>query len=372
MKSVLEAIRRWEEEGLVDAPLSARLRAEVAESSEAGTRRLFQYVLAATGAALLLIAAGVFVDWAWPRMTEALRTGFLGVVGLTVHLVGARIEGRRRWLPAGYLMQTAGLIILAIALVYSERAWPDLSTGGIVSGIVALAIPFVLGARTLRLNAIMPAVHLAVGLGFVAIFLDRASPLDETAIVWVLDGILLAAILTTFLLLRGDAEAERHPWALNSFAMAMYAGFVLVVFSGDAWGMGDDAVYALDGWLFLTVAVTVYGIHWAPTGLRRGWFGAQLALCQLAWIPLGLVSTIGVAHGPPESALVAVGGAGVAGLLYAREQRVREVLAVSAISLVIGSWYWGVERAGALGAVFALAATAGLLFWFSGQDSPEE
>ena len=69
MKSVFEAIRRWEEKGLLDSDLADRLKAEVDESSAAGTQRLFQYVLAATGAVILLIAGGVFLDWAWPLMT---------------------------------------------------------------------------------------------------------------------------------------------------------------------------------------------------------------------------------------------------------------------------------------------------------------
>ena len=369
MKSVLEAIRRWEEQALVDDVLAQRLRSELAQSSAARTQRLFQYVLATTGAALLLIAGGVFLDWAWPQMTEALRSALLLAVGLFVHLGGSRLERRQQWLPPAYLMQTAGLVLIAGALTYSERAWPDMSAAGIVTGIAALAIPFALGARTLGRNDIMPAVHLAVGLQFVAVFLDRATPLQDHDIVWVVDGVLLAAMLGMLILLQRDRRLERYPWALNAFAMALYAGFVLVVFSADALSLGDEVVYPLDVWLFLTAAVTVYGIHKAPEGLRQAWFGAQLALCQIAWIPLGFVSTIGVADGPPESALVAVGGSGVAGLLYARQHRVREILAVSALSLVVSAWFWGVQRAGALGAVFALAVTAALLFWISALDS---
>ncbi len=370
MKSVLDAIRRWEEQSLVDSALAERLRSEVSESSAVGTQRLFQYSMAVTGAVILVIAGGVFLDWAWPQMTEALRTATLVAVGLGVHFGGTRLEGRKRWLPAAYLMQTSGLILLAIGLAYSERAWPDVSAGGIATGVVALAIPFVLGLRTLRLNDVMPAVHLAVGLQFVAIFLGRATPLADDLIIWVVDGVLLVAMLVLLPVLRRTQGLERSPWALNAFAMALYAGFALVLFSADTLGLGDDSVYALDAWLFLTVAVTVYGIHWAPEELRRSWFGAQLALCQLVWIPMGLVSTVGMG-GEPETGLVAVGGSGVIGFLYAREYRVREVLAVSALSVVVSSWFWGVERAGALGAVFALVAAAGLLFWFSGQGSDE-
>lgn len=370
MKSVLEAIRRWEAKELLAPQLADRLRAEVDEESAAGTQRLFQYVLATTGAVILLVAGGVFLDWAWPLMTEALRTGVLCAVGLAVHFGGVRLEGGRRWLPASYLMQTAGLGLLVIGLMYSDNAWPDLSAGGIATGVVALALPFALGLRTLRMNTVMPAVHLSFGLLFLTIFLDRATPLQAEDILWVLDGVLLLAILRMMRLLAGDPKGERFPWVLNAFAMSLYVGFILMFVTGDiSLGLGEDAVYPADAWLFLIVAVTVYGIHWAPEGIRRGWFGVQLALCQLVWIPLGFVSTVEVAAAPPEAALVAVAGSGVAGFLYARRSGVREVLAVSALSFVIGAWYWGTERAGALGAVAALAVTAGLLFWASGKGA---
>lgn len=367
MKSVLSAIRRWEDRSLVDSALAERLRAEVAESSKAGTQRLFQYILATTGGIILVIAGGVFLDWAWPQMTEMIRTGVLAAIGLGIHLGGARLERNRRWFPAAILLQTAGLVLLAIALAYSERAWPDLSAGGIATGLVALSFPLVLGRRSLGRNKLMPAVHLAVGLQFVAVFLDRATPLSEHGVLWVLDGILLAAILGLVALLRSDMRRDQHPWALNAFVMALYAGFVLVVHTSSSLGLQKDAVYAIDAWLFLTVAVTIYGIHWAPQHLRRSWFAAQLALCQFVWIPLGLLSTVGM-DGTPESGLMAVGGSGVAGFLYAREYRVREILVASAISIVFSLWFWGVQRGGALGAVFALVVAAALLFWFSGKS----
>ena len=373
MKPVLNAIRRWEEKGLVDATLAERLRGEVAEDTEGGAQRLFQYVLATTGAAILLISGGVFLDWAWPLMTEALRSLLLVVAGLAVCQGGVVLEKRRRWLPVAYLMQTAGQGLMAIGITYSERAWDDRSAAAVGVAAIGLVTPLVLGAAATRRNALMPAVHLAYAILFVGVFLDRATALDLAAIVWILDGLLALSMAGLVVVLRSDPDGVRHPWALNAFAMALYVGFVLVILTGDeALGMSDDVTYALDGWLFLVAAVTVYGIHGAPEGLRRGWFGLQLALCQLAWIPLAFISTIGVADGPPEAAFLAVGGSGIAGFLYARSARVRAVLGSSALSLVIASWYWGVERAGALGAVGALAATAALLFWFSGKAGSGE
>jgi hypothetical protein len=60
---------------------------------------------------------------------------------------------------------------------------------------------------------------------------------------------------------------------------------------------------------------------------------------------------------------------GVVGFLYARQNRVREILAVSALAFVSGAWYWGVERVGAMGAVAALAATAPIALLDLGEGS---
>jgi hypothetical protein len=372
MRAVLAAIQRWEEKGLVASELAEELRIEVEEDAAGYGQQLFQYALAVTGAVILLIAGGVFLDWAWPLMTEGMRAAVLALVGLLVCFGGVGLEKRRRWVPVAYLLQAAGLGLVAIGLSYSERAWPDMSAGAVAGGVVGLAIPPLLGLRTLRRNSVMPAVHLAFGLLFVGLFLDRATPLVLESIIWVLDGILLVAIVGLARILATDPQGLKHPWALNAFAMSLYSGFVLVVMTGDTvLDLGEDAVYALDVWLLLVAALTVYGIHRAPEGLRRGWFAVQLSLCQLAWIPLGMISTIEVASGPPEAAFVAVGGSGIAGFLYARETGTREVLAASALSLIFAAWYWGVERAGALGAVLALTGVAALLFWFSGKTGAE-
>lgn len=369
MKIVLAAIRRWEEQGLVTSELAGRLRAEVQASSAALTRRLFQYVLAATGAVILVIAGGVFLDWAWPRMTEALRAGTLALGGVLAYAAGLPLERRRGWTPVAYLTESAGMVLVLIAMGYSERAWYDGSTGGRAVAVSGMLAPLLSAWRLRARTDVLPALHLAASLLFLGVALDRATFLDLAAVVWIMDGVLAAVFAALVYLLVRDPEGLRNRWALNAFTVALYAGFFLVFMTGgEALRMGDDAVYAIDAWLAVMAAVTVYGIHWAPPGLRRGWFALQLALVQLVWVGLGFASTVGVADGPPESALVAVGGSGVVGLLYARRHQVPEILATSAISLVAGTWYWGVERAGALGAVLALVAAAALLFWFSGRE----
>jgi len=186
--------------------------------------------------------------------------------------------------------------------------------------------------------------------------------------VWVLDGVLAVASVLLVGLLRRDPSGQEHPWALAAFVSSLWAGFVLVWVS--AMGpleLGDATVYPLDLWLGLVAALTLWGIHRAPPGLRREWFGRQLAWVVLFWIPLGLYTALEALDGSAELAVLLVGGVGVAGFLYGDRTRARSVMTASALAFVTVTWYWGAERAGALGAVVALGVTAALLFWLSGR-----
>jgi len=299
---VLAAIDRWEDAGLVDVDLARRLRTDVAEDASAGTRRLSQYVLAATGGAVLLIAGGVFLDWAWPLLDRGARSLVLAAVGIAVLATGVRIEGSRRWRPASYLMQTSGLGLLLGAFVYSEGAWSDLSAGGVATGVLSLAAPIVLAPRAMRRDVVMPAVHLAMGLGFLAVFLDRATPLSGDAIVWVLDGVLVVAALALVRLLASEATLDRHPWALNAFVMAMLAGFALVATTAlGPLDLSDEAVWPLDLWLALCVALTLRGVHRGAPGLSREWLGLLLAWMLVAWIALGFFTSLEALEAPRSS-----------------------------------------------------------------------
>jgi len=367
-RQLLQAIARWQDKALISPELATRLRDEVDESAEAGTARLTQYIVAATGAVVLLIASGVFLDWAWPRMDEGTRTGFLFGVGLGVHLWGARLEVVRRWIPAALLMQTAGLGVLMAALIYSDQAWADMSTGGVAIGVASLLLPLVLAPRSFRANAVMPAVHLCFALGFLAVALDRATPLTGDQIVWVVDGFLAVAAGIMVWVLRGDPEGGRHPWALNAFVAAIYAGAVLVVITATGpMDLEAKAAYPLDAWWTMMVALTLWGIHRSPRGLRRGWFEDHLAYCVLLWIPLGFLTTLEALDWHMIWAMVFVSGMGVVGFAYALRYRLARMVITCAITFVVGVWAWAADRGGALGGVAGLALAAALLFWLSGK-----
>jgi len=368
-----EAIDRWERAGLIDADAAAKLRADVGKEASAGTRRLSQYLLAATGGVVLLIAGGVFLDWAWPLLGEAARALLLGAAGAVVVALGVNLEGRtERWRPAAYLMQTAGLGLLLSAFIYSRRAWSDLSAGGFAVGVLSLVIPIVLAPRAMRRNRVMPAVHLAFGLAFLAVFLERATPLSEDAIIWVLDAVLAAALLVLTRTLSSEGGLERHPWMLNAFVMAMVAGFVLVGMTGlGPLDLSEAAVWPLDAWLLLAVALSVWGIERGPPSLSRDWLDRLLSWLLCAWIVLGFYTSLEALDGPPELALLLVGGAGVAGFVYANGTGIRHLMTASTLAFIAPLWYWAVDRGGALGGVAALVATAGILFWVSGRTGPK-
>lgn len=366
--AVHEAIGRWESDGLIDADLGARLRAEVSGHAEVTSRRLSQYVLAATAAVLLVLAGGVFLNWAWPFLGVEGQSGVLALTAVGALIGGVRMESEYRWRPASYLLQTAGLCLLLGAYGHSERAWPDETAGGILVGLLALVTPIVLTARSMKRSVFMPAVHLSFGLVFLAMFLDRATPLDGDEIIWLLDLVLVGAILVLVGLIRNHPEMEERPWALNAFVMAMGIGFVLVGLTAAGPLRWTDGVYfAIDFWLALSVGLTLWGIHRAPAGLRRAWFEQLLAWEMLAWTILGCLTVGEPLDAGPLLAVLLVSGTGIVGFLHADRHGFEGLMAASSLAFIVPVWWWAVDAAGALGAIFALVATAALLFWASGR-----
>ena len=193
-------------------------------------------------------------------------------------------------------------------------------------------------------------------------------------IAWAVDAVLLVAILGLVRLLVLDPGGERHPWALNAFVTALFAGFVLITWTSlETFDTQANVMLPLDFWLALILALTVWGIHWGPPALKRENFGHMLAGLVLIWIPFGFTTAFWTLDGEAGLALVLVGGAGVMGFLYAQRFAQRELMTASMLAFIVALWVWAVAAAGALGAVAALVATAGLLFWISGRTGgPEE
>ena len=88
---------------------------------------------------------------------------------------------------------------------------------------------------------------MSAGLAFLAVFLDRSTPLSGDSIVWVLDGVLVGAILVMVQLLMRDPDGETHPWALNAFVLSMISGSFMsrrntIVVPGGKMGMAVEII----------------------------------------------------------------------------------------------------------------------------------
>ena len=226
--AVQSAIKRWAEKGMVSAEQAQTLHDETVEHASESGRRWSQFIVAGTGAVVLVIAAGTFLEWAWPLMGPGWQSCVLGLAGVCAYLVGVRVEGLGRWGPVGYFLQMAGPVTLLMALGYSANAWPDGSQGGIAVGIIALAVPPVTLVHAVRRNTVMPAVHATLGFIFIGMFFERAMDLTMENIVWILDGVLVTSFALLAVGLWRTRGEDLGQWFLNAFVACLYVGMVLI------------------------------------------------------------------------------------------------------------------------------------------------
>ena len=364
--SVREAIRRWVDAGLVDREKARVLLAEVEESETRGRRRFTQLAVAGTGGVVLVVAVGAFLAWSWPVMPAGARTAVLVAVALVLHSLGALLEPGERSRALGWVLETTALAVLLVALAYSERAWPDRSPGAVVVGLLCLVVPLVLTPLSVRRGHVMPAVNAAFGYGFLYLFLDRSLGLPSDRIIWALDGVAAASIAVLLAHIVRSPPGEDRSWVLGVLLTSLWAGFVLVLFTGlGPLDLEEDAVFPLDAWLAAVAGLTLWGMHGAPAPLRRPWYGRQLAWTLLLGIPLTFWTFLGGLESSPWTAAAGVGVFGAGVLWYGLREGDRPILLVGCVALVSGAWYLAVERGEGLGAAGALAFTGALLFWVS-------
>jgi hypothetical protein len=371
---VLRALHRWEAKGLLSPDTAEPLRREVEGELRREGRRWSQYLLAATGGAVLIIAGSTFLAWVWPGMGPAGRSLILGAIGLAILGLGLRMPGTGRWAPVAFLLQLCGPVLIFFAMMYSAQAWPDGSAGGIAMGSVGLVLPPVLVYLGLRKHPALAALQLALGFLFLYGFFARALNLPEQTFLWILDGLLLVGL--AFLGTRLQ-DPEGPDWAMPMFASLCLSAFVLLAISGEViWHMDAYTVIPMDLWLIIVAGLAFWGQQEdAPAHLRRDWFEIVLALCVLAGIVFALTTTLEAFATSPEVAALSVAAVGGLGLWYSLPRGSRVVLVASCIAFLIAAWYYGAEKGGALGSVLALTVMAVVLFWGSsrvgaGGDSP--
>ncbi len=367
--SLLRALRRWEDKGLLDREKAQVLRDEVEAELQGEGRRWSQYLLAATGGAVLIVAGGTFLAWAWPEMGPAGQSVTLAVIGFLIVGLGVRLPKTSRWAPVAYLLQLAGAILVLMALVHSEGAWADGSPGGWVVGVFGLLIPPAMFWLAVRQNGVLAGLQASLAFFFIFVFLDRALGLDEEAVMWVLDGVMVLGLGILAWRLRKPDVPE---WALGVFLSLLFSSVVLVVLSGEfIWKLESNLIFPMDFWLFVVAALTLWGLQdGAPSHLRRDWYEHQLAFCILIAIPFAFVTTLETLGTGPTAAALTVAVVGGLGLWYSLPRGARSILVASCFALLISAWYWGAEMNGALGAVAALVVVSALLFWGASRIGP--
>jgi len=359
---VLRALTRWEAKDLVSPELASTLREEVEEELQGESQRWAQFALAATGGAILIIAGATFLAWVWPEMGYAGQSITLGIIGVLVLGLGVKLLGSPRLIPVAYLLQISAPILLVMALAYSENAWPDRTFGGVVAGVVSLALPFVIVILALRKDPVLGALQAALSFLFFFLFLDRALGLGMETSLWVMDGLGLLGLAWLGYRLRDPQCPE---WTLNTFLAFLYASLFLVFLSGEIlWEMEEFVIIPADVWLLTVTGVSLWALQeGVPVHLRRDWYERQLAYCIVLAIPFSFITTLEAMSAGPNTAALVLAGIGGAGLWYSIPRGIRSVLLASCLALLIAAWYYGAEKAGALGSVLALTGMSVILFW---------
>lgn len=361
---VLQALGRWEKKELVSPEVASALREEVEGELKGESQRWAQFALAATGGAILIIAGATFLAWVWPEMGYGSQSITLGIIGVMVLGLGVRLLGPPRLVPVAYLLQLSAPVLLVMALAYSENAWPDQTFGGVVAGVVSLAIPLVIVSLTLRKDPVLGALQAVFSFLFFFLFLDRALGLEMRTSLWVLDGVGLLGLGWLGYRLRDPQGPE---WTLDTFLALLYASLFLVFLSGDIlWDLESFVIIPADVWLLTVAGISVWALQEnVPVHLQRDWYERQLAYCIVLAIPFAFMTTLEAMKMGPNTAALTLAGIGGAGLWYSIPRGFPWVLAASCLTLLIAAWYYGAEKAGALGAVFALAGMSVILFWGS-------
>lgn len=359
---VLRALNRWVEKGLLTRELANTLSKEMEEEARSESVRWFQYLLAATGGAVLIVAGSTFLALVWPELGYAGQTAALAFIGLGVLGLGIRLPKTGRLAPVAYFLQLAGTVLILMAFIHSEEAWEDGTLGGWGVGLVAVVMPVGLLYIAIKDRGILAGLQAALSFLFLFVFLDRALGLSEESILWILDGVLVGVLGFLAFKLR---DSEVPDWALGVFFTLLLSSIVLIGFSSELlWNLNDEMIYPLDLWLVTIAGLCLWGLQdQTPTHLRRDWYEHLLALCILVGIGFGFFTTLETLNSSPTPAAVVVALIGVLGLWYGLPRHWMWVAGASCVALLIAAWYWGAEMSGASGAVLALLAVSGILFW---------
>lgn len=364
-RKVGAAIERWIASGLLDPTKAEELRREAELEHQEATRRLGQILVASLAAVALILAAILFAQRNWPSLSDGVRTAVLLGAGLVVYLSGLRVLRRSSWRYSGVLLLTGGLGVFISGLAYSYNAWPDGTPPAVATGLLALAIPSVTTPIALREGTLTSGIHAAAAYGFLGLFFSRTFALDFDTVVWCLDGVTVVALggLWYAVRYRRGGHTDR---ALAAFAVSMWAGLVLAAMTGTGpLDMQESALWPMDVWLLLVVGVTLWAIHLSPSDLRRQGYELNLALCVVVGGFLAMTTAAELLELDTEGATAFGATVGILAMTYGLRERSAQVLITGALMMLLNTWIFAVENAGAMGGVVALLVTAVVLFWVS-------
>lgn len=361
-RNVERAVHRWTREGLIDEALATTLREEARSQHDADTLRVGQLLTAVAGAVALFLAGALFVSETWPSLSESARTTVLGAFSVVVWVGGRVVTGRERWSRIGEVLQVAGLALGVFALTYADNAWEGGTVGARAVGVIALAVPIVLGPLAWRGSVGLVAAHTAMSFVFAALFLDQALDLDFEAIVWVLDGLLAVALGLLWLRVRHRWDRGVHR-DLVAFTTGVWVGLVLIFFTGAGvleWE--ENTIWALDVWWGGIVLLTFWAASKTVGEAERDVVESHMAACVL--LGTFFIGFTGAEALDVAAEVWAAGAAlvAVAGLLWGLKVRNIPTVVASTAALVGVLWVYAVGQSDAAVAAVAMVVTAGVLF----------
>ena len=362
-------------------------------SMDTNGRRTAATWVAATGAFLLVAAAGVFVSVRWDDIPDAAKLGILlAVTGAA--LFGGQVV--RRTTPAtGEVLFHLGAFLLPIDLaaisVRTDMTWGELLVAqGVLTGLGFGALATWSGSVVLRWASTAGIVLLAAGIGAVtdvpaplalAVFAAIAATLDDRASVWwaaiaglspALGGVVQVALDGSNRVIGGGTLADlgfddgsrlRTAWLVGSAAAAILAraaqrrGDVALGFLAIAVALlGVTTTVASQdtgpAFLDLTIAGGFLVVELVALALRRDPFWAR---------PLGVVATIVEVVSIPVIALSTFFGVFFHGFMSASDPEPMTSLGIS-LGIAAAAWFAGDLRrqpSSVLGVSFGLVRGGG-------------
>lgn len=364
-RTIEEAIGRWTEKELVSPEQAAALRDEAAAEHLRSSRRWGQLLLGIIGGFALLMAAVMFVQRTWAALTGPTQTAIILFAGVLVYLLGVVVGGRIAWRYSGPLLQLGGLVVILLGTGYSIEVWAQGTAGALLIGLLALVVPAVTAARSIREGVAMTGAHTGVSFLFVGMFAHRTLGLEADGVVWVLDAVLVLAVVGSAFLVR-SGRPELVDRALAALGVSLWAGLALVALTGEGpLNLGEDAILPADLWLVVVAGVTLWAISRARSEAQLEAFEANLALCVLVGGVLAM--TTGAENlGLGSEVWAPMGGVvGGLGILYGLRRESMSVLRAGGAMTLFAMWIFSLAQGGAIGGVLALLATAVLFFWLA-------